>query len=109
MDTILRHLADTLESREGASPDSFFLEGLHRTGLSRILEKVGEEATETILTAKDAENSDSQEEVIKETADLWFQSLVMVSHLGLGPDQVLEGLQKHFNISRLAGKAAKSA
>ncbi len=108
MDTILQQLAETIESRKGASPDSSYVASLHHKGLNKILEKVGEEATETILAAKDVEQGGEREALVRETADLWFHSLVMLSHLGMGPDQVLEELQKRFNMSGLAEKAARS-
>lgn len=107
MDTILLELARTLEQRKNASPDESYVASLHHKGLNRILEKVGEEAIETVLAAKDAERSGENAALISETADLWFHSLVMLSHLDLGPQQVLEELQKRFTISGLAEKAAR--
>lgn len=107
MDTILLQLAETLEQRKGADPADSYVAGLHHKGLNRILEKVGEEAVETILAARDAEQGGDRQALVSETADLWFHSLVMLSHLGLGPEQVLEELQKRFNISGLAEKAAR--
>ena len=80
---------------------------LHRSGLNRILEKVGEEATEVILAAKDA-SAGNTTELVKDTADLWFQSLVMLSHLGEDHSAVLAELQQRFNISGLAEKAART-
>lgn len=107
MDTILLQLAETLEQRKSADPAESYVAGLHDKGLNRILEKVGEEAVETILAARDTEQGGDRQALVRETADLWFHSLVMLSHLGLGPEQVLEELQKRFNISGLAEKAAR--
>lgn len=107
MDTILLQLAETLEQRKGADPADSYVASLHYKGLNKILEKVGEEAVETILAARDTEQGGDRQALISETADLWFHSLVMLSHLDLGPEQVLEELQKRFNISGLAEKAAR--
>jgi len=107
MDQVLMQLAATLEQRKQATADSSYVASLHRKGLNRILEKVGEEAVETVLAAKEVQAGGDPQQLIKETADLWFHSLVMLSHLELGPEQVLEELQKRFNISGLAEKAAR--
>jgi len=107
MDTILQQLAETLEQRKGADPADSYVASLHQRGLNRILEKLGEEAVETILAARDVEQGGDRQALISETADLWFHSLVMLSHLDLGPEQVLEELQKRFTISGLAEKAAR--
>jgi len=106
-DNILLALDAVLAQRKGASADSSYVASLHAKGLNKILEKVGEEAVETILAAKDVPHGGSREHLISETADLWFHTLVMLSHLELGPQQVLEELQKRFNISGLAEKAAR--
>lgn len=107
MDTVLLQLAETLEQRKNAAPSESYVASLHNKGLNKILEKVGEEAVETILAARDAEQGGDRQALINETADLWFHSLVMLSHLDLGPEQVLEELQKRFTISGLAEKAAR--
>ncbi|MGI9252073.1 MAG: phosphoribosyl-ATP diphosphatase [Pseudohongiellaceae bacterium] len=104
MSDILQQLAETLEQRKSASGKESYVASLHEQGLSRILEKVAEEATETIQAAR---NSGNKEAVIQETADLWFHTLVMLSHLELGPDEVLAELEKRFNISGLAEKASR--
>ena len=78
-------------------------------GLNKILEKVGEEATETILAAKDAQASGDNRDVIYETADMWFHSLVMLSHLGESPQAVLDELARRFGMSGLEEKASRSS
>lgn len=108
MDDVLSALADVLEQRKQAPATESYVAGLHKKGLNKILEKVGEEAVETILAAKDAGNGGDRDALVRETADLWFHSMVMLSHLELGPEQVLEELRKRFNISGLAEKAARS-
>jgi len=104
---VLQQLGAVLEARKQASPDSSYVANLHAKGLNKILEKVGEEATETILAAKDAERSGEMRELIGETADLWFHSLVMLSHLGLTHEAVLAELARRFGLSGLEEKAGR--
>ena len=104
----LTELAKVLEQRKSATPDSSYVASLHHKGLNKILEKVGEEAVETILAARDVQAGNDAQALIGETADLWFHSMVMLSHLGLSHEQVLEELAKRFNISGLDEKAARS-
>ncbi|MDV2081055.1 phosphoribosyl-ATP diphosphatase [Marinobacter xestospongiae] len=107
MSDVLMRLADVLEARKQADPDSSYVASLHAKGLNKILEKVGEECTETLLAAKDAEHSGDTSDVVYETADLWFHSLVMLSRLGLGPDDVINELARRFDLSGLEEKAAR--
>lgn len=107
-DDTLQALAAVLEARKSASPETSYVASLHAKGLNKILEKVGEETTETILAAKDAQQSGSADDIIAETADLWFHSLVMLSHLNLGPNDVLDELARRFDLSGLEEKAARS-
>lgn len=110
MSDVLEQLTQVLEDRKTASADSSYVASLHARGLNKILEKVGEEATETILAAKDmgAGDDTARAAVIHETADLWFHTMVMLSHLGLSQAEVLEELQKRFNISGLDEKASRA-
>jgi phosphoribosyl-ATP pyrophosphohydrolase len=105
---VLEQLEAVLEQRKSASADSSYVASLHAKGLNKILEKVGEEATETILAAKDAAESGETEKVIYETADLWFHTLVMLSNLGLSSDEVLKELARRFDLSGLEEKANRS-
>lgn len=107
-DEILTQLAQTLEERKSASPDSSYVASLHAKGLNKILEKVGEESVETIIAAKDALSSGDKSDLIYETADLWFHSLIMLSHLELGPEDVLNELARRFNLSGLEEKANRT-
>ncbi|QJD60078.1 phosphoribosyl-ATP diphosphatase [Pseudomonas sp. gcc21] len=107
MSDTLSRLAKVLEQRKQAGADASYVASLHAKGLNKILEKVGEECTETLLAAKDCQHSDDKSELIYETADLWFHSLVMLSHLGLGPDDVLKELERRFDLSGLAEKASR--
>ncbi|MDC3267755.1 phosphoribosyl-ATP diphosphatase [bacterium] len=109
MGDVLEELATILEQRKKSSSGESYVASLHEKGLNKILEKVGEEATETILAAKDcdAQNASSQQALINETADLWFHTMVMLSHLDLTPQQVLAELEDRFNISGLEEKASR--
>ncbi|WP_027854275.1 phosphoribosyl-ATP diphosphatase [Marinobacterium litorale] len=107
MSDVLAQLSEVLEQRKTASPDSSYVASLHAKGLNKILEKVGEESVETIIAAKDAKLSGDNKDVIYETADLWFHSLVMLSHLGEKPDVVLNELARRFDLSGLEEKASR--
>ncbi|GIX30429.1 MAG: phosphoribosyl-ATP pyrophosphatase [Porticoccaceae bacterium] len=109
MSDALIRLAEVLEARKAADPGQSYVARLHRDGLDRILKKVGEEAAETLLAAKDAAAGGPLEAVVRETADLWFHTLVMLSHLGSGPEAVLAELERRFGTSGLEEKAARSA
>lgn len=109
MNDILKQLTEVLEQRKQAGDTSHsYVAQLHQKGLNKILEKLGEEATETILAAKDAERSGDNQNLVYETADLWFHSLVMLSHLGESADSVLLELARRFDLSGLAEKANRS-
>jgi len=107
MSEILKELGEILEQRKIADADSSYVSSLYAKGLNKILEKVGEEATETILAAKDAETSGDNSDLIYETADLWFHSLIALAHLGEKPEAVLTELQRRFGLSGLDEKAAR--
>lgn len=93
------------ERKTQKNVESSYVAQLHKKGLNKILEKVGEEAIETVLAAKDAQSSNNVDHVVAETADLWFHSMVMLSHLGLNSEHVLEELARRFDISGLEEKA----
>ncbi|BFM49650.1 phosphoribosyl-ATP diphosphatase [Marinomonas sp. THO17] len=105
---VLAELAATLEQRKTASADSSYVASLHAKGLNKILEKVGEESIETIIAAKDALVSGDKSDLVYETADLWFHTLVMLSHLDIGPDAILDELARRFNLSGLEEKASRT-
>lgn len=100
---VLRDLADVLESRKGAMPEASYVAGLYAKGLDAILKKVGEEATETVMAAKDGE----RERIVYETADLWFHTLVMLAACDLRPEDVLEELARRFGLSGIDEKEAR--
>lgn len=105
---ILNELTLVLEARKNsASASDSYVASLHQKGLNKILEKLGEECTETILAAKDAQISGDNQHLVSETADLWFHSLVMLSHLGESSEAVLNELARRFDVSGHAEKAAR--
>lgn len=107
MSDVLQQLTATLAARRQADPDKSYVASLHHKGLNKILEKVGEEATEVILAAKDAAAGGDGNAVIGEVADLWFHCMVMLSHLEMDVDDVMRCLGDRFGISGLDEKAAR--
>ena len=107
MTDTLSRVAQVLEARKGATPDSSYVASLYHKGLNKILEKVGEESVETIIAAKDAAISGDCSDVIYETADLWFHSLVMLAHFGLRPEDVIAELARREGLSGLLEKASR--
>ncbi len=103
MNDTLQKLGEVLEERKRADPDSSYVARLYDKGLDAILKKIGEEATETVIAAKDGDNH----KIIHETADLWFHTLVLLARQGLGPRDVLQELERRFGLSGLAEKAAR--
>jgi phosphoribosyl-ATP pyrophosphohydrolase/phosphoribosyl-AMP cyclohydrolase len=104
---VLTHLGEVMQQRKAASADSSYVASLYQKGLNKILEKVGEEAVETMLAAKDASLDDTQD-LIYETADLWFHAIVMLGHFNVRPQAVLDELARRLHLSGLAEKAARS-
>lgn len=100
---ILTKLAAVLESRKAAPADTSYVAGLYAKGLDAILKKIGEEATETVIAAKGGD----RQQVVHETADLWFHTLVLLAQQGLKPDDVLKELEQRFGLSGLDEKAAR--
>jgi len=108
MNSTLEQLSKVLAARkEEANADRSYVASLHHKGLNKILEKIGEEACETVIAAKDAERSGDNSKLIYETADLWFHSLVMLSHLGEDSTAVLTELERRFDLSGLDEKASR--
>ncbi len=100
---ILNRLMEVLEQRKQESADASYVASLYAKGLDSILKKIGEEAAETIIAAK----GDDDEQIIYETADLWFHSLVLLAHRGLSAEQVLTELERRFGLSGLEEKASR--
>jgi len=109
MSDILTALSTILAQRKAAgNTDDSYVAQLHGKGLNKILEKLGEECTETILAAKDAQTSANKDDLIYETADLWFHSMVMLSHLDIDHEAVLNELGRRFGLSGLEEKASRT-
>ncbi len=102
-DAVLSQLAQVLEERKQAAPDSSYVAKLYGKGLDAILKKIGEEATETVMAAKDGD----KEKIVYEIADLWFHSLVLLAQQNLHPQDVLKELERRFGLSGLAEKASR--
>jgi phosphoribosyl-ATP pyrophosphohydrolase len=100
---ILAKLAATIQARKNGDASSSYVASLNAKGLDHILKKIGEEATETIIAAK----GNDKDHIVKETADLWFHTLVMLSWHGLTPDDVLKELERREGTSGIAEKAAR--
>lgn len=108
MSDVLQQLNRILEQRKAeGDPETSYVARLHKKGLNKILQKVGEECTETLIAAKDAQVSGDATELVYETADLWFHLLVMLSHLGEDADSVLNELSRRFDLSGLEEKASR--
>lgn len=101
---ILSRLMATIRERRLADAPDSYVATLNRAGLNKILEKVGEEATEVILAAKDG----GGEELVGEVADLWFHCMVMLEHMDSNADAVLKCLEQRFGLSGLEEKAARA-
>ena len=107
-DNTLAEVAKVLEARKSAEPDSSYVAKLYDKGLDAILKKVGEEATEVVMAAKDAENGQNTDKIVYEIADLWFHTLVLLAHQNLPPDDVLKELERRFGTSGLVEKASRN-
>ena len=104
MSDVLDRLAELLEQRKSADPTSSYVAKLYAKGMDSILKKVGEEATETILAAKGG----NKDEIIYETADLWFHTLIMLAKAGLKPQDVLDELARREGLSGITEKASRT-
>jgi phosphoribosyl-ATP pyrophosphohydrolase len=101
---VLNRLSELMEQRKSADPASSYVAKLYAKGLDSILKKIGEEATETVIAAKGG----NAEEIIYETADLWFHTLVLLSHAGLSAQDVLNELARREGLSGIAEKASRT-
>ena len=110
MNDILNRLAEIIESRKlsnGGNPETSYISRLFAKGDDAILKKIGEEATETVMAAKDARHEGDSSKVLYECADLWFHSLIMLAQFDLTPQQVLNELARREGLSGLEEKAAR--
>ncbi len=100
---VLARVAAAIEARKGADPKASYVAALFAKGGDAILKKIGEEATETVMAAKDGDKL----RITAEVADLWFHCLVLLASRGLGPDDVLAELARREGVSGIAEKAAR--
>lgn len=119
---VISQLSHVLSERQSAAADSSYVAGLYAAGLNKILEKVGEEATEVILASRDlaqgsqpdniatsasAEPAALESALVGEVADLWFHSMVMLTHQGVAPQKVLDELARRFGVSGIEEKRSR--
>ena len=108
MSDTLKRLAAVIESRKlanGGDPDKSYVSRLFSKGDDAILKKIGEEATETVMAAKDARVTGDKSKVLYECADLWFHSMIMLAHFDLTPQEVLDELARREGLSGIEEKA----
>ena len=108
---VLARLAEVIESRKGGDPDKSYVARLFHKGTDAILKKVGEEATEAVIAAKDLAAADTPEHrkaLIGEFADLWFHAMVAMAHLGLKPQDVVAELARREGLSGLVEFASRT-
>jgi phosphoribosyl-ATP pyrophosphohydrolase len=105
MNDVMQRLAAIIAQRRQADPKESYVASLFQKGEDAILQKVGEEAIETVLAAKTGE----RDRIVSETADLWFHTMVMLAQNDLGPDDVLLELERRFGLSGIAEKSARKA
>ncbi len=104
MNDILTRLTEVLQQRKTANPDTSYVAKLYQKGVNSIAKKIGEEASETIIAAKDGDRN----QIIYETADLWFHTLVLLTHCDIEPDEVLQELARREGISGIDEKASRA-
>ncbi|MBK8817509.1 MAG: phosphoribosyl-ATP diphosphatase [Methylococcaceae bacterium] len=105
MSDVLLQLAQVLEQRKQEPAEKSYVASLYAKGIDAILKKIGEEATETIIAGKGGD----KQQIVYETADLWFHCMILLADQGLGPEDVLGELQRRFGLSGLAEKAQRKS
>jgi phosphoribosyl-ATP pyrophosphohydrolase len=103
MSDIITKLNQVLVERKKADPESSYVASLYHSGIDKILKKLGEEATETVIAGKGG----NRDEIIYETADLWFHSLVLLAHQDIDPKEVLNELDRRFGLSGIEEKVSR--
>lgn len=102
---LLTKLDEVLQARKQESADSSYVASLYAGGIDKILKKIGEEAAETIMAAKDG----NPEQIVYEITDLWFHSLVLLAQQNLSSADVLQELERRFGLSGLVEKAQRTS
>jgi phosphoribosyl-ATP pyrophosphohydrolase len=105
-DTLMR-LAALIDSRKGGDPEASYVARLFHKGDDAVLKKIGEEATEVVLAAKDVRQGGAPTALVGEVADLWFHCLVMLSHYDLSPADVIAELERREGMSGIEEKALR--
>lgn len=102
---VVRRIQETLEARRNAAPDSSYVSSLYAKGTDAICKKIAEEAAETIMAAKDGDRL----HLVRETCDLWFHSMVLLTHFGIGVDDVMVEFRRREGISGIDEKKSRAA
>ena len=108
----LARLAAVIESRKpanGGNPEASYVARLLHKGPDAFLKKIGEEATEVVMAAKDADHGGDRARIVGEVADLWFHCMIALAHYGLEPADVIEELQRREGLGGLEEKALRKA
>ncbi|HSV52674.1 MAG TPA: phosphoribosyl-ATP diphosphatase [Burkholderiaceae bacterium] len=108
----LARLAAVIESRlpaNGGDPAASYVARLLHRGPDAFLKKIGEEATETVMAAKDADHGGDRQKIVNEIADLWFHSMIALAHYGLSPADVIAELERREGTSGIEEKALRKA
>jgi phosphoribosyl-ATP pyrophosphohydrolase len=103
MNDVLARLSELLDQRKSADPTSSYVAKLYAKGMDSILKKIGEEATETVIAAKGG----NKDEIIYETADLWFHTMIMLAKADLKPQDILLELARREGLSGIEEKASR--
>ena len=108
----LARLAAVIESRKpanGGDPEASYVARLLHKGPDAFLKKIGEEATEVVMAAKDADHGGDRTKIVNEVADLWFHTMVALAHYGLSPGEVIAELERREGTSGIEEKALRKA
>jgi len=100
---VIHRIQETLEARKGAAPDSSYVSSLYAKGTDAICKKIAEEGAEVIMAAKDKDRL----HLVRETCDLWFHSMVLLSHFGIGVDDIMMEFRRREGISGIDEKAGR--
>lgn len=110
MSETLKRISAVIESRKlanGGDPDTSYVARLFKKGDDAILKKIGEEATETVMAAKDVRAGADASKLLYECADLWFHSMVLLAHFDLTPQDVVDELARREGLSGIEEKASR--
>ena len=108
LDRLAAVIESRLPARGGDAEQSYVARLLHK-GPDAFLKKIGEEATEVVMAAKDADHGGDPQKIVNEVADLWFHSMVALAHYGLTPREVIDELERRAGTSGIEEKALRKA